>query len=192
MRVGLSKAPRAGVIGHEVIAFSARHGFLPARDEDFDVVHEMAGRLMSHKVTSVATFKAVQAVQPWSSFCCYEDGQVTGLMGLLLLRDAAVQQLMDGVFDGMEVDTDLLSRPNEIPAIGYGWGIVATTEKSSNALKACGWPLRSGPLGPLTFITTAVTPAGRHVCISRLGYRPLRHADDSLLISDPIAARQAA
>jgi hypothetical protein len=184
--------PTAGEIGREVMAFCAAQGFVPAALKDFERVHAMAAQLMSHKVSSVRTFKAVQAVQPWSSYVFREDGAITGLMGLLLLRRTALSQLLGGSFNGVEVDTDLLSRDCEIPAIGYGWGFAATTPASSAALKACGSPLRFGPLGCLTFVSTAVTPAGRHVCMTRYGYRPMRHPDDNLLISDPIAARKAA
>jgi hypothetical protein len=113
-------------------------------------------------------------------------------MGLLLLSDKAVAQMLDGTFDGMDVDTNLLSRGREPPAMGYGWGMAATTPDSSAALRTCVWQVRSVVLGHLSFTATAVTPAGRHVCITRLGYRPMRHPDDSLLISDPIVARQVA
>ena len=188
----MPRLPTAGQIGGEVMAFSAAEGFIAPALEDFDRVHEMAAQLMSHKVSSVATFKAVQAVQPWSSYVFREDGLITGLMGLLLLRPAALPRLMGGTFDGVEVDTDLLCRDDDVPAIGYGWGFAATTPASSAALKACGSPLRFGPLGCLTFVSTAVTPAGRHVCMTRYGYRPMRHPDDNLLISDPIAVRKAA
>jgi hypothetical protein len=179
-------------LGREVLHLAAQHGFYPAAHDDFDVVHEMASRLMAHKVTSIATFRAVQDVQPWASCCYREDGVVTGLMGLLLLREKAVAQMLDGSFDGMEVDTDLLSRGRELTAMGYGWGMAATTPASSAALRACVWQVRSVALGHLSFTATAVTPAGRHVCITRLGYRPMRHPDDSLLISDPIVARRVA
>ena len=193
MGVRASKSTEATAhLGREVLQLGAQYGFRTAEHDDFDVVHEMAGRLMEHKVTSVATFRAVQAVQPWASCCYWENGIITGLMGLLLLRDEAVTQLMDGTFDGLEVDTTLLSRGREPPAMGYGWGLAATTPASSAALRACVWQVRSAVLGHLSFTATAVTPAGRHVCITRLGYRPMRHPDDHLLVSDPIVARQVA
>ena len=34
----------------------------------------------------------------------------------------------------------------------------------------------------------AVTPVGRHISISRYGYRPLRSADDDILVREPTAA----
>lgn len=193
MDVRISKpAETTAQLGREVLRIATRYGFESAGHDDFDVVHDMASRLMEHKVTSIATFRAVQAVQCWASCCYRENGVITGLMGLLLLRDKAVAQMLDGTFDGMEVDTDLLSRGREPAAMGYGWGMAATTPASSAALRSCVWEVRSVALGHLSFTATAVTPAGRHVCITRLGYRPMRHPDDSLLISDPIVARQVA
>ncbi|HTX48121.1 MAG TPA: hypothetical protein VME40_01910, partial [Caulobacteraceae bacterium] len=61
-------------LGREVLELAARYGFRSAAHDDFEVVHEMASRLMAHKVTSIATFRAVQDVQPWASCCFWEDG----------------------------------------------------------------------------------------------------------------------
>ena len=176
----------------DILALADRYGFGAVRPEEFPDVHVMASRLMNHPVSSCETFRAVQAVQAGSSLCFREDGVITGIMGVLLLRKPAVAQLKSGRFDGKDVDIELLSRGAERPAIGYGWGIAATTKAAGAAITALGMPLRLGPLGALTFITKAVTGAGRHVAITRFGYQPLRHADDDLLISAPVAERLAA
>jgi hypothetical protein len=179
-------------VTERMLALVSEFGFAPIESEEFPAVHDMAASLMKHKVSSCDTFKAVQAIQAGSSLGFREDGVVTGIMGVLLLRAPAVDQLMQGRFDGVEVDPDLLSRDDETPAIGYGWGIAATTKAAGAAITAVGMPLRLGPLGAFTFITKAVTGAGRHVAITRFGYRPLRHPDDDLLVSEPEQARRAA
>lgn len=175
-----------------VIAVAGEFGFSPIETNEFPAVCEMASRLMKHEVASCETFRAVQAIQPGSSLCFREDGVITGLTGLLLLREAAVAELLAGDFDGVAVDTDLLSRPGERPAIGYGWGIAATTKTAGAAITAVSMPLRLGPLGALSFVTKAVTGAGRHVAITRMGYQPLRHPDDDLLVSWVDTLRRAA
>ncbi|MGH6956108.1 MAG: hypothetical protein ACREEW_05530 [Caulobacteraceae bacterium] len=175
-----------------VIAVARQFGFTPVETNEFPVVGEMAARLMKHEVASCETFQTVQAIQPGSSLCFREDGAITGITGLLLLREVAVAGLLAGEFDGVAVDADLLSRPGEGPAIGYGWGIAATTKTAGAAITALSMPLRLGPLGGLSFVTKAVTGAGRHVAITRMGYQPLRHPDDDLLVSWAEAQRRAA
>lgn len=175
-----------------VLELARQFGFGPVQPEEFPEVRAMASRLMNYEVSRCDTFEAVQSVQAGSSLCFREDGAITGIMGVLLLRPAAVAQLMEGRFDGADVDIDLLSRGGETPAIGYAWGIAASTKTAGAAITALGMPLRLGPLGALTFITKAVTGAGRHVAITRFGYRPLRNPDDDLLVSAPAAQRLAA
>src|SRR5579863_5150040 len=83
-----------------VIDFCLGHGFEMPHPDDFEAIEAMAERLMSHKVTPAHVFRQVQAVQPCSSFCYREDGAITGLIGVLLLRQPAVGQLLSGAFDG--------------------------------------------------------------------------------------------
>jgi hypothetical protein len=171
---------------------AAAHGFRSVRPREFPQVRDMAARLMSHQVSTSTTFRAAQRIQPSSLLCYCEDGVITGVLGILMLREAAVEQLKTGRFDGVDVDLDLLARGNEAPAIGYGWGMAASTKPAGAAIISVTMPLRVGPFAALTFITKAVTGVGRHVSITRFGYRPLRGPDDDLLINDPIVTRRAA
>jgi hypothetical protein len=175
-----------------LLALSSQYGFSPVEPHEFADVRDMAARLMKHDVSSCETFQSVQAIQPASSLCFREDGQITGIMGILLLREAAVGPLMQGAFDGVAVEPDLLARGEEQPAIGYAWGIAATTKAGGAAITAVGMPLRLGPLGELTFVTKAVTGAGRHVAITRFGYEPMRGPDDDMLVSRVENLRRAA
>ncbi len=179
-------------ITRELLTLAAEYGFSPVRPDEFAFVRDMAANLMKHDVSSCETFHAVQALQPASSLCYREDGVITAIMGILLLREAAVAPLMRGAFDGVAVQPDLLSRGDERPAIGYAWGIAATTKAGGAAITAVGMPLRLGPLGALTFVTKAVTGAGRHVAIARFGYEPMRGPDDDMLVSRVENLRRAA
>ena len=185
--------PRTTVeISRRMESVAAAFGFRTVRPIEFPHVRRMAARLMAHEISSSRTFRAVQSIQASSSLCFCEDGVVTGVLGVLLLREAAVEQLKAGRFDGVEVDLDLLALPDEAPAIGYGWGMAASTKPAGAAIIAVTMPLRVGPLAALTFITKAVTGVGRHVSITRFGYRPLRGPDDDLLIMDPVMPLRAA
>jgi len=170
--------------GMAVVA--ARHGFRAVLPHEFVAARRMAARRMGHGVSTARTFRAVQRLQPMSCICCCEDSAITGVIGILLLRDAATAPLRSGEFDGVNVDLDLLARPGEVPVIGYGWGMAASTKPAGAAIIAVTQAFRAGPLADFTFITKAVTAVGRHVSITRFGYRPLRGPDDDLLINDPV------
>ena len=178
-----SRLRTADEITQGMLDVAREYGFSPVEAHEFAVVRDMAARLMNHDVSSIETFAAVQTLQPASSLCFREDGAITAIMGVLLLREPAVGPLMTGAFDGVAVQPELLSRGAEVPAIGYAWGIAATTKTGGAAITAVGMPLRLGPLGTLTFVTKAVTGAGRHVAITRFGYEPMRGPDDDMLVS---------
>ena len=168
---------------------AAEHGFRPVAAHEFGAARRMAARRMGHEVSTARTFRAVQKLQPLSCICFCEGGEITGVIGILLLREAATGQLTSGRFDGVNVDLELLARSDELPAIGYGWGMAASTKPAGAAIIAVTKAFRAGPLAEFTFITKAVTAVGRHVSITRFGYRPLRGPDDDLLINDPLVVQ---
>ncbi|HZZ34974.1 MAG TPA: hypothetical protein VFE03_04555 [Caulobacteraceae bacterium] len=174
--------PVTATVTRQILELASGHGMAPIGPGEFAGVGDMAARLMNHTVASPETFIAVQQIQPASSLAFQEDGAITGVFGALLLRAAAVRQLMAGVFDGVDVDLELLSRGAEVPAIAYIWGIASTTKAAGSAMLAMCGALHVGPLGPFTVVTRAVTPVGRHLSLTRYGYQPLRHPDDDMLI----------
>jgi hypothetical protein len=182
----------SGEITRRIVDLATRFDLSPIRRDEFGHVHRLATRLMEHKVTPIDVMAAVHAIQPAASVAFREGGEVTGIVGALLLRRTAMAELMRGDFDGAEVDLDLLARADEVPDCAYGWGIAASTKSAGAAISAFGVALMEQPLGALAVVSRAVTPVGRHVCITRFGYRPLRNPDDDLLIRAPLVRRLAA
>jgi hypothetical protein len=156
----------------------------PTRDEMI-MAREMAGRRMGHEVVSLATLEAVQEVQPAATLVFMEDGEVTAVSGQLLLSPGSVRPIFEGAFDALEVDVRYLTVEGEVAALGYAWGIAATTKKGGAAVIAVGKALRAALFPDLTIFTRAVTPVGRHIAVDRHGYVPLRAPDDELLIRLP-------
>ena len=179
-------------ISASIINLAAYHQMSPVEDNEFPFVHSMAAELMRHDVSTVEVMRDVQRIQPTASLAFREDGVVTGVTGALLLRKSAIHQLRAGEFDGANIDPQLLARPGEPTDLCYGWGIAATTKTAGAAVSAFGVGLMHGPLSGLTVICRAVTPVGRHVCTTRFGYEPLRHADDDLMIRRPTRQAYAA
>ena len=176
-----------------VIEVSSPHGIAPVTPEDLPEAQDLATRLMEHKVASLETYLRVQTVQPAAVLISKEAGRITGVVGMLFLRQAGADQFLDGVFDALEPDSDLLTQEGESPVALYAWGVAASTKEGGQAILGGGGAVRFGLFPTITSLTRAVTGAGRHVALTRYGYRPMRHPDDDLMVSEPtLAAERAA
>lgn len=175
-----------------VIEVSSPYGISPVSAEDLPQAQDLATRLMEHKVASLETYLRVQAVQPASVLVSKEEGRLTGVVGMLFLRQAGVDQILEGAFDALDPDSDLLTHEGECPIALYAWGVAASTKTGGQAILGGGGAIRQGLFPTITGFTRAVTGAGRHVALTRYGYRPLRHADDDLMVSEPKLASEKA
>ena len=164
----------------------------PPTLEEIPAARAMAGKLMDHEVVSEATIRAVLAVQPASLLVFREEGEVTAVYGQLLLGRSAVDDIFAGTFDALEVDIRHLSRAGDTPALGYVWGLAASTKKGGAAILNYGRLVRPRLFPDLTVFTRAVTPIGRHIALNRYGYKPLRGPDDDLMVHLPNAQSVAA
>ena len=175
-----------------VIEVSSSHGVSPVTAADLPEAQELATRLMEHKVATLETYLRVQAVQPASVLVAQGLGRITGVIGVLFLRQAAVDQLLEGAFDALDPDTALLTEEGERPVAAYAWGVAASTKPAGQAVLGGGGAVRQLLFPTITRFTRAVTGAGRHVALTRYGYRPLRHAEDDLMVSEPAMAAEKA
>ena len=192
-RPEVTLAPQPPLLITEVIAASSPFGVAPASVDDLLEAQDLATRLMEHKVASLETYLRVQAIQPAAVLVAREAGHVTGVAGMLFLRQAGVDQILDGVFDALDPADDLLTAEGEHPVALYAWGVAAATKLGGQAILGGGRAVRLQLFPTITGFTRAVTGAGRHVALTRYGYRPLRHADDDLMVSEPaLTAEQAA
>jgi hypothetical protein len=136
-------------------------------------------------VVSVETLATVLSIQPAAAVVYREEGRITGVSGQLILTARAWAPLLAGAFDALVVDPDFLAREGERVALGYGWGVAGSTKPARYAVNNALSVIRERLFPNITAFTKAVTPIGRHVCLTRFGYEPLRHEDDDLLISLP-------
>jgi hypothetical protein len=157
----------------------------PPEDHEIEAARKLASDLMQHEVVSLQTLLAVREIQPAALLVFRDHGEITGVFGQLLLRPAAVPPLFEGDFDALDVDIDYLSREGELVALGYAWGIAASSKRAAAALISHGQLVRRRLFPDLTIFTRAVTPVGRHIALNRYGYQPLRNPDDDLLIRLP-------
>ncbi|MBS0410677.1 MAG: hypothetical protein JSR86_12240 [Proteobacteria bacterium] len=177
----------------DVIAVSSPFGVAPADPRDLVEAQDLATRLMEHKVASLETYLRVQVIQPAAVLVAKEAGRVTGVAGMLFLRRAGVEQILAGAFDALDPADELLTHEGESPVALYAWGVAAATKLGGQAILGGGRAVRLQLFPTITGFTRAVTGAGRHVALTRYGYRPLRHPDDDLMVSEPtLAAERAA
>jgi hypothetical protein len=170
-----------------VLDVAAEFGLAAPGAGDMEAARRLAADLMRHEVVSVETLRSVQRAQATATLVFRERGEITGVSGQLLLRQPAFSQLLAGVFDAVDVETDLLSRAGETPAVGYSWGIAGATRRAAAAVQFFGREVRARLFPALVIFTRAVTPIGRHVATTRHGYKPLRAPDDDLMIRLPEA-----
>jgi hypothetical protein len=168
-----------------VLEVAAPHKIAPATADDLLETQALAARLMDHKVAALETYLAVMAVQPAALLIHKEEGRVTGVVGMLFLRRSGVNQILRGRFNATEVDVDLLTPEGESPVAIYTWGVAAATKPAGTAILVGGSTVRQVLFPTISSFTKAVTGAGRHVAVDRYGFRPLRHAQDDLLVREP-------
>ena len=168
-----------------LLAIGREFGMTPPTEEELHEARTLAGSLMDHDVVGIETLIAVQRIQPTSTLVFREDGRITAVAGQLVLKSTCIAPLLAGEFDALNVDTDYLARDGELVAIGYAWGIAASTKPGGQAIAGFNRAIRERVFPNLCGFTRAVTPIGRHVAATRYGYAPLRHDDDELMICIP-------
>lgn len=168
-----------------LLAAGRECGMVPPTEAELEEARALASSLMDHEVVGIDTLIAVRRIQPGATLVFKEDGRITGVAGQLILNLTCIRPLFDGAFDALNVDTDYLARDGELVAIGYAWGIAASTKPGGQAIGGFNRLIRERLFPTIAGFTRAVTPIGRHVAASRYGYVPLRHEDDDLMIAIP-------
>jgi hypothetical protein len=175
-----------------ILELGAELRFTPPEGDEVDAARIVAAKLMDHEVVEAESVLSILAIQPASTLVYREQGEVTGVVATLLLRPAAEPAIVAGRFDGIAPFEPYLARGRDHPSACYYWGIAGATKDASAAAMEFFRRIRFDVLADLTAYVLAATPIGRHVAIKRLGLSPIRHPDDNLLSSGPIAARRAA
>jgi hypothetical protein len=168
-----------------MLAIGREFGMTPPTRDELPEACALAAALMDHEVVDVETLATVLSIQPAAAVVYREEGRITGVSGQLILTARAWAPLLAGAFDALVVDPAVLAREGERVALGYGWGVAGSTKPARYAVNNALSVIRERLFPNITAFTKAVTPIGRHVCLTRFGYEPLRHEDDDLLISLP-------
>jgi len=171
---------------------AARCGFRSADRDELSQARAIASQMMSHEVASETTLGRILELQPASTLFLHEAGAVSGMVSTLLLRPRAEPVLRAGAFDGLSPDEALLARGADGASLYYVWGIAGATKEARAAVMDVMHRFRFDVLAELTAYAVAATRVGRYVGVTQLGFAPVRHPGDNLIVSPPQLARVAA
>lgn len=142
--------------------------------------------LIGEWIASVETITGVYRRNP-SSFLFYrEDGKVTGILSVLLLRPTGLLALATDKFGGVSPDLDLIASPQETPLAGYAWGLAAKTRRAAAAILQGMDKIRVDVYPNIPFFARVATPDGGRIASGRLRYIPFPRSTTGLLWSAPI------
>ena len=168
-----------------ICAVAALFGMSLAEEKDIVAGREIAARLIGEGIASVETFAAMQRLTRSSVFIFREDGEVTGMLGLFLLRPAGLRAVQAGEFDAVRPDVSLVASPGERPAACYGWGFAASTERGGSAAVKTAVALQQRLFWAIPTFTRTATPDGVRVILGPMGYQRYSKSDPSLVWRPP-------
>jgi len=154
-------------------AVAAWCGVSLAGRQDIADARAMAADRIGGEVVSEATLSAVQDITGASVFVAREGGVVTGMTAFFLLRQSGMDALANGTFDTLNVDLEMICRPREIPAGGYAWGFVGTTDKGAGRAVKASLGVRETLFWALPGYTRAATDDGARLIFGTLGFEPV-------------------
>lgn len=160
---------------------TASFGLVLADLDQIRQARAISAALVGEGVAATETFVAVQQITQSSVFVYCENGAVTGVLGLFFLRQAGLDAIESGTFDAVNLDLDLIARPGEPPAAGYGWGFAATTQAGGRAVVKASAALRDKLFWGIPAFTRTATPDGVRVILGSLGYRPYGRGETTLV-----------
>ncbi len=152
----------------------------PAEPEECDAGRAIAADLISPHVALAATFRRVHARTGCSVYVSRQDGQVTGVLGLVPLQPAGLKAVEEHVFVARNPPDEHVCAPGDLFPGLYGWGFAASSRKAS-AMVVMGAIRIREHLADIPFFTRAATPAGVRIICGKMGYRPYPGAPDDLL-----------
>lgn len=170
---------------------AAVFGMKLAEEHEIAQGREIAARLISDGIASAATFIAMQRLTRSSVFVYLEDGAVTGMLGLFLVRESGLRAIQNGTFDSIAPDLALVALPGERPAACYGWGFAATTERGGAAAVKAAVALQQQLFWAIPTFTRTATPDGVRVILGPMGYQRYSASDPTLVWRPPAASAPA-
>jgi hypothetical protein len=164
----------------------------PAEPREVAEAQAFAAVLIGGKLVSSERLASVHESTGAGLFLFREQGELTGLLALVLLSAEGLAAVRADAFDSLDPAPAHVIVPGGEPVGIYGWGIAATNhEAAAKILDACG--LLGRTVAPhLPVYARPVTPKGVRLMMERLNFRPVPGSTTGLVWFDPATARPEA
>jgi hypothetical protein len=162
----------------EVMAEARLHLATP---EECDAGRQIAADTISPNVATAQAFRRVQAYTGSSVWVHRQNGEVTGVLGMVAVSPAGLRAIETHAYPSKDPPEEFLCAPGGMFAGNYGWGFASKTKRAAVQVVLGAIKLRER-FPELPFFTRAATPAGvRIICGPKMGYVPFPGAPDDLL-----------
>ena len=167
-----------------------RIGMEPATFADLAAGRALAASLIDPKIAAEEVLRAIHERNGAGLYVLREEGEVTGMLALVLLNAAGLRALCDNSFTPLAPSVDHVAALSEEPAAVYGWGSAARTRRA--AAKVVLATATACDILPCPSFARGTTDAGLHVLTRRLGMTPYPGSTTGLVWRPYPQARRAA
>jgi hypothetical protein len=162
---------------------------LPAEPGELVEAQAFAERLIGGKIASADALGRVHARTGAGLFVYREDGELTGVVALILLSERGLKAVCADRFDALDPAAAHVARHDHEPRGVYAWGIAASNHPAAKRMMdALGVMVRDS-IPHLAFFGRVATEAGRRLVIERIGFKPVPGSTTDLLWIEPLNQR---
>ena len=170
----------------------AAHGAIHAAPHEIRAAQALAARRMNGPVASTETMAAVQQRSGVGVLIAREGGEITGVMGFVLLSPTGLDSVIADRFDALDPDpADVCSRREE-PAAIYGWGIATTSHTATKTLVEAACAMGREVTPHLRWYMRVVSADGERLIMKRQGWRRVPRSSPGLIWQPSLHEREAA
>jgi len=175
----------SGVTKHQILEIAGAYNLIEPTLEEVRFGRDIAACLIDANVAPADAYLQIQRHAGVCPLVYREDGQVTGMMAMLLLNIKGHVALRQGCFNAHTPSMNHLSAAEEPINAGYGWGFAATTKEAGRAVVGATDAFHRKLFHTIDCYTRAATPDGVRVLRGKLGYTSVPWPDDTGLIWIP-------
>jgi hypothetical protein len=165
-------------------------GLSQATSADLAAGRALAADRIDPKIAPTQVLQAIHERNGAGLYVLREEGEVTGLLALVLLNQAGLKALCDNSFTPLTPALEHVAEWGEEPAAVYGWGSASRTRRA--AAKVVQATATACDVLPCPSFARGTTDAGLHVLTRRLGMTPYPGSTTGLVWRPYPGARRAA
>jgi hypothetical protein len=185
-----SAAPRRSAAAEVLGAAMTAIGMESATFGDLSAGRALAADMIDPKIAPQEVLRTIHARNGAGLYIFREEGEVTGMLALVLLNAAGLRALCDNTFTPLAPSLDHVAALAEAPAAVYGWGSAGKTRRAAATVVRA--TATACDVLPCPSFARGTTGAGLHVLTRRLGMTPYPGSTTGLVWRPYPRARKAA